>query len=109
MTTDFYVISKDIKANTITVSNQEPEIVSLSPTKVMIKNTNWIKEPTNQSLSTRIRYHGEKMPVTLNLIDKRLMVEFEKPMRGLSLGQSIVFYEGESCLGGAVMDKLPEV
>ena len=101
----FYVVSKDLKANTITVSNKEPEIISLSPTKIEVKNINWITEPTELSLSARIRYRGEKIPVTVqsSALDS-MTVEFEKPVRGLSLGQSIVFYSGDICLGGGVMD-----
>lgn len=102
----FYVIAKDTKANTITVSNLKSEINLLSPTKVAVKNINWINEPTKPSLSARIRYRGEKIPVTLFPADKKLGVEFGEPMRGLSLGQSIVFYQGESCLGGGVMSKV---
>jgi tRNA-specific 2-thiouridylase len=105
----FFIVSKDIKSNTITVSNKEPEILSLSPTKITIKNVNWITEPVSPSLYARIRYRGEKIPVMLSLVGKHLAVEFKKPVRGLSLGQSIVFYQGEFCLGGAVMDKVREV
>lgn len=109
----FYVISKDIEANTITVSNIKSEIESLSPAKIVVKNVNWINEPEGLSLSSRIRYRGEKIPITLSLAGNlpagkagRLAVEFKEPVRGLSLGQSIVFYDGEVCLGGGVMDKV---
>ena len=110
----FYILSKDMKANTITVSNKEPEITSLSPTKIMVTNINWITEPTVSALSARIRYRGEKLPATLFLYGKKLGIEFTSPVRGLSLGQSIVFYlsaqagDGDICLGGAVMDKVIE-
>ena len=102
----FYIVSKDLRANTLTVSNKEAEINSLSPTKIGIKNVNWIIEPTKPEIWARIRYRGEKLPGNLTLIGKRLAVEFKNPVRGLSLGQSIVFYDGEVCLGGAVMDKV---
>lgn len=102
----FYVLSKDMKKNTITVSNSKPEIISLSPKKIKLKNTNWIREPDNLPLSARIRYRGEKVPVTISRDQKGLVVEFEKPMPGLSLGQSIVFYHGDLCLGGGVMDRV---
>ncbi len=112
----FYVVSKDIKVNTITVSNSEPEIISLSPSKVLVKNINWIINPDTSSVSARIRYRGEKIPITFSKsADGDVVVEFEKPIRGLSLGQSIVFYlpaeasakagEGYICLGGGVMDE----
>src|SRR3989338_138146 len=102
----FYILSKDMGANTITVSNKEPEIISLSPIKITVKNINWITEPLGPSLSAKVRYRGEKMPVILSLVGSRLAVEFREPVRGLSLGQSIVFYDGEVCLGGGVMDRI---
>ena len=105
----FYILSKNIKTNTLTVSNKEPEIISSSPTRIMVKDVNWISELATTRLSARIRYRGEKIPVIVKLghgVSKQITVEFQKPMRGLSLGQSIVFYENEICLGGGVMDKI---
>ena len=104
----FYIVSKDLKANTITVSNKEPEIISLSPIKITVKHVNWLTEPSGPSLSARIRYRGEKMSVLLSLSNGDLCVEFKTPVRGLSLGQSLVFYEGDICLGGGVMDRVLE-
>ncbi len=102
----FYVVAKNMKANTITVSSQQSEISSLSPTRVTVKEVNWITKPTQFLLSAKIRYRGEKIPTTLSLIGKNLRAEFQKPARGLALGQSIVFYDGDICLGGGVMEKV---
>jgi len=109
----FYVVSKDIKANTITVSNKKSEIDSLSPKKIVVKGVNWITEPKNPLLSARIRYRGNKVPATLFLEGKELGIEFQKPINGLSLGQSIVFYlspskvdDGDYGIGGGVMDRV---
>lgn len=105
----FYILSKGMGANTLTVSNKEPEILALSPTKITVKNVNWITEPFGPSLSARVRYRGEKMPAILSLVGSHLAVEFREPVRGLSLGQSIVFYDGDVCLGGGVMDKIIQI
>jgi len=103
----FYILSKDSRANTITVSNKESEVISLSPTKIIVKNVNWIIEPTEPSLSARIRYRGEKMPVIVEpSVSNKVIVEFKEPVRGLSLGQSIVFYNKDVCLGGGMMDEV---
>ncbi len=102
----FYIVWKDVKKNVLIVSDEESEILELSPTKVVLKNVNWISEPTSQEITARIRYRGEKLPCTLVVEGKKLAVEFNEPVRGLSLGQSIVFYDGRKCLGGAVMDRI---
>ena len=101
----FYVISKNMKANTITTSNSPEELKALSPTKVRVKDANWISEVKGEIFSSRIRYRGEKLDSTLSKTDKSLTIEFKERVRGLSLGQSIVFYDGEVCLGGGVIEK----
>ena len=102
----FYIVAKDMEANTLTVSNREQEIISLSPKSVSVGNLNLITELDSRHLTARIRYRGEKVPVTLKKSGEKLEVKFEKPMKGLSLGQSIVFYQNEECLGGGVMEKI---
>ncbi len=102
----FYIVAKDAKKNTLTVSDQESEIVSLSPRKLSLKEVNLSISSLGTELTARMRYRGEKLPVSLNKIGKKWVAEFREPVRGLSLGQSIVFYDGNTCLGGAVMDKV---
>ena len=116
----FYILSKDMGANTITVSNQKPEIISLSSTQITVKDVSWLTEATPPLICrARIRYRGEKLPVVIKLghaVSKRIIVEFREPVRGLSPGQSIVFYlpaeasakagGGDTCLGGGVMDRI---
>jgi tRNA-specific 2-thiouridylase len=97
----FYVVSKDMKANTITVSNEEQEIKDLSPIKIKVKDINLINRDTSAT-HARIRYRGDKVKIDLD----GDTVKFESPQRGLSTGQSIVFYSGQECLGGAVVDTL---
>ena len=102
----FYVVAKDLKANTLTVSNHEPEIISLSPKGVLVGNLNIITEPSSNRVTARIRYRGEKVPATLQKLENKLEIKFDKPLKGLSLGQSIVLYDKEACLGGGVMEKV---
>ena len=102
----FYIVAKDLKKNILTVSDTESEILSLSPRKVILKDVNLSLHTADAGLAARIRYRGEKLPVFINKIRKQWVAEFSEPVRGLSLGQSIVFYDGSTCLGGAIMDKI---
>lgn len=104
----FYIVAKDADTNTLVVSDKEEEILEFSPTKILLKDVNWITEPESAELTARIRYRGKKLPVKLSVVSRRLSVEFENPVRGLSLGQSLVFYSGEKCLGGGIMDRVLE-
>lgn len=102
----FYIVAKDLKNNTLIASDKEAEIIKHSPRKISLKNVNWINEPKSETLMASIRYRGEKLSCHLDIHNKSFSVEFTEPVRGLSLGQSIVFYGGETCLGGAIMDKV---
>ena len=107
----FYIVGKNFEANTLTVSDDVREIKELSPKKVVVKNLNWQQKPQGEVLA-QIRYRGEKLPVEISNNE----VTFAEPVRGLSLGQSIVFYsprrsnakvgEADQMIGGAVMDKI---
>lgn len=102
----FYVVAKDTKKNTLTVSDQEAEIISFSPQKLSLRDVSLSIPALETELTARMRYRGEKLPVSLSKVGKRWILEFAEPVRGLSLGQSVVFYDGSTCLGGAVMDKV---
>jgi len=105
----FYVISKDINKNTITVSNNPIEITSHSPKEICIEKVNWINKLKSQEakkLEARIRYRQKKFKVSL----EGNKVIFDEPQTAAS-GQSIVFYlpadsgesDGEVCLGGGII------
>ena len=99
-----FVVSKDLKQNTITVSSNEAEIASTSPLSVGLSQINLINEPDKTlPLTARVRYRGEKLRVEFD--PESQVVRFDKPVRGLSLGQSLVFYQGDECLGGGVIDR----
>lgn len=102
----FYVVSKDETRNALIVSDKEEEIKELSPTKIILKDMNWRGKRGEMKITARIRYRGEKLPCILKKEGNEWQVEFREPVRGLSLGQSVVFYENEICRGGAVMDKI---
>ncbi len=92
-----FVVAKDMQANTITVSDNPVEINKSLPAQIEIVNANWINK-TSGSITARIRYRQEKFPVTLNENE----VNFSTAQTATA-GQSIVFYDGEACLGGAII------
>ncbi len=101
----YYVISKDVDKNTIIVSSDNKIIEDSSPEKVLIANVNWITEPLSAQMQARIRYRQEKIPVELDIEADKLLIKFNNKQKGVSFGQSIVFYDGETCLGGGIMNR----
>lgn len=99
-----YVIGKDIKRNTITVSDN-PEI-RVQLTKTELINTNWIRGEAPISGKTylaRFRYRQELQKCKIEKTGKILKIKFEKNQPTLTPGQSLVIYDGEECLGGGVI------
>ncbi len=124
-----YVVSKDVKKNTITVSektgesgNKFSEKSLASPTSVgeetrglleenffpiRLSNINWIEgvEPDlEKEYSARIRYRQEKIKCKIKIEKGAVSVIFKEEPWGVSPGQSLVLYEDEKTLGGGVIN-----
>jgi tRNA-specific 2-thiouridylase len=55
----------------------------------------------------KIRYRQDDQPCRIAPSDSgRLLVQFEQLQRAVAPGQFAVFYDGDRCLGGAVIDRV---
>ncbi len=98
-----FVIAKDSKENTITVStNRFPR--TATKTEVFLKDVNWIGDVETGKVEVRYRYRQTLVPATLLQKEGAVKVVFDAP-HYVPLGQSLVLYQGEHCLGGGVVDK----
>jgi len=58
------------------------------------------------SLKAKIRYKHQEAEARLTPLDSgKVEVEFKKPQRAITPGQSVVFYDGEVVIGGGLIDK----
>jgi tRNA-specific 2-thiouridylase len=99
----YYVVSKDLKKNTITISenktNQDSRIVKLNNIN-LIKNT----DLNNKEVEARIRYRQPLNKAKINIISgDEIEIEFNKLQNSVTSGQSLVIYKDEECLGGGVI------
>ncbi len=96
-----YIISKDIEKNTITVGT-EKILDKTVDNFIKIKNV-VLRDGIDTVKTCRLRYRQDKVKVRSILKDEDIYkVYLEKPEM-YSSGQSIVFYDGEVCVGGGVM------
>ena len=101
-----YVCSKDMDANTVTVGPDD----ALFRTALLAQALNWISitqltEP--RKVLAKARSRMSEQPATLYpLEDGNVRVEFEKPQRALTPGQAVVFYEGDTVLGGGTITQV---
>ena len=102
----WYVASKDISNNELIVVQGHTH-PALYNTKLTASNIHWISgnPPTAKNLKAKIRYRGREKPCEIeNLNDNMISVTFEEPCFAIAPGQSIVFYENNICLGGALIE-----
>ena len=101
----YYVVAKDVKKNTITVSHDPKASIDGDSRKVFeIKGVNWIgRAPRSGArLLARIRYRQPLQKARFMIYDSRFKIHFDEAQSGGAPGQSIVLYDGEQCLGGGI-------
>lgn len=103
----WYVVSKDIETNTLVVAqgHDHPMLFSRQLTAF---NLHWIRghppaTPYACRAKTRYRQSDQECVIELTNTDTAA-VSFKMPQRAVTPGQYIVFYDGEICLGGGVID-----
>jgi tRNA-specific 2-thiouridylase len=99
----YYIVSKDIDKNTITVANKDIEgYLPCAKNEIELKDVNWNQGsvPSGLLLRARSRYREELQEITISVDNK---VTFSKPQYTLSPGQSLVVYDGDICLGGGII------
>lgn len=103
--TRYFIVAKDIKKNTITVSHTRPEKTAFAKKEFLIERTNWISEYPSfkEQYSAQIRYHGEYIPCRIKkIVSSTALVTFKTPQM-ISPGQSVVLYRGDVCIGGGIV------
>lgn len=103
----WYVVDKDIESNTLIVGqgNNHPLLFSH---KLITRNVDWVNDPPVSfpySSVAKTRYRQADQVCTLDQQDNgNICVSFETPQRAVTPGQSVVFYDGDICLGGGIIE-----
>ncbi len=108
----WFVIGKKIAENILVVSQGHNHPLLFS-SKLEAIEVNWIsgespKLPFRCKAKTRYRQTDQACIITQDS-QKRYIVEFDQPQRAVTPGQYVVFYDNDHCLGGGVIDKVPEI
>ena len=98
-----YVQKKSLSDNTVTLSrNEELFCDRLTADELNLIALPALTEPTR--VTARIRYHQVEQPATVTqLSDDTVQVVFDRPQRAIAPGQAVVFYQGDTVLGGATI------
>jgi tRNA-specific 2-thiouridylase len=100
-----YVISIDSSNNAVIVgSNEELNRCEANVSSVCWGAIDNLKNPLE--VQAKIRYNMHVSPATLLPTgdESRVTVKFKDPVRAISPGQTAVFYQGQSVVGGGIID-----
>ncbi|KOO52271.1 tRNA 2-thiouridine(34) synthase MnmA [Viridibacillus sp. FSL E2-0187] len=105
----WFVLGKDLEKNVLLVGQNfhNDKLYSHSLTAVKLGFTSNKPKQEKFSCTAKFRYRQEDTPVEVEMLgDDKVRVTFEEPIRAITPGQSVVFYDGDECLGGATIDEV---
>ena len=110
--TPWYVLDKDLERNRLVVG-QGHDHPRLLHRRLVARQASWIagappaRTASPLRCSAQVRYRQRDVPCTVAVHREDVLdVTFDEPVRAATPGQSLVLYDGERCLGGAVIDTL---
>ena len=104
----WYVVDKDVENNILIVAqgHDHPRLMSVG---LIAQQLHWVnREPLQGTLrcTVKTRYRQTDIPCTVTALDEdRIEVRFDEPVAAVTPGQSAVFYLGEVCLGGGIIEQ----
>jgi len=109
----WYVVAKDLQDNALIVAQGEHKL--LFSESLLTEPASWIGDApaglrSGIPLNVKIRYRQADQPCVVSAnANGELQVVFDEPQRAAAPGQYAVFYDGEHCLGGAVIRELRSI
>jgi len=103
----WYVLHKDMAANVLYVG-QGHEHPWLFSRRLRARQLSWVSGSppvAGSRLTAKVRYRQQDQECVVTGSDgEQLLLEFARPQRAVTAGQSVVLYDGASCLGGGIIE-----
>ena len=97
---------QDLQNNILYVAHGSEE--KLYSKGLLMKEVNWIPFAPKEKVFTctaKFRYRQPEQECTVNILEDGIRVDFAERQRAITEGQYAVFYQGDKCIGGGVIEK----
>lgn len=106
----WFVIGKDMERNRLLVAQGEDHPMLYSSCSLG-GGVTWIGDAPlhhgeTMQCTAKFRYRQPDQPVEVSLQGDKMLIHSLTPQRAVTPGQSAVLYDGERCLGGAVVESV---
>lgn len=99
----YYVVGKNMDKNEVYVTTDLND-ANLWKTEVVLHSVHWIGDvPQNGTYDIRIRHRAPLIRADLTFTDSGVAMKLHDQQRAVAAGQSIVIYDGQSCIGGGIV------
>ncbi len=104
----WFVIGKDLIKNQLIIG-QGDDNKYLYSNHLLASECNWISgiPEENKNYTAKFRYRQKDIPVTIkHLPNNKIAIFYPGLAKAVTPGQAAVIYDGEICLGGAIIDEV---
>jgi tRNA-specific 2-thiouridylase len=103
----WFVVAKNFDRNEVVLAqgDDHPALYADGLTAVEL---NWLTDAPKGTFKckAKVRYRQPEEPCTVTVEENSVKVVFDRPQRAMTPRQSIVFYDGEFCLGGGIIQEI---
>ena len=108
----WYVVEKDLLRNVLIVGqgHNHPRLFSVG---LIANQLHWVDRKaltTSIHCTVKTRYRQDDVSCTVTPVSGsttgEYQIDFTEPQSSVTPGQSVVFYQGDVCLGGGIIDTL---
>jgi len=105
----WYVLHKDMDNNVLYVGqgHEHPWLLSTTLEATQLAWVSGTAPGAGRLLTAKVRYRQQDQSVLIEHIDEdRMRLTFQQAQRAVTPGQSVVLYDGETCLGGGIIESM---